>query len=152
MDPYAARDLALDLMKRHGLIGWSFAFDHAKRRFGTCRPGQKRITLSKTLAFLNPEPQVRETILHEIAHALTPGDAHGAKWRAACLAVGAKPVRCFDTTEVRIPPRRAARYEIGCKTCGWWADRHRRTRRKLVCRACRTPVIYREKRPLLPAQ
>lgn len=147
MDPFTARDLAIALMKEHGLVGWSFAFDHAKRRFGSCRPAQRRITLSKTLTFLNPEHQVRETILHEIAHALTPGDGHGKKWRQACVTIGAKPVRCFTPEDVRLPPRRAARYQIGCRTCGWWADRHRQLQRRLICRACRTPIVLRDKQP-----
>lgn len=146
MDLHAAREMAMTLMRQHGLVGWSFAFDHAKRRFGACWPTLRRISLSRTLTFLNPVEQVRETVLHEIAHALSPGDGHGLKWRAACRAIGARPVRCYTEQEVRTPPRRVAPYEVGCAVCGWWADRHRLTRRRLVCRACRSPVTFRNKR------
>jgi predicted SprT family Zn-dependent metalloprotease len=145
MNLYAARDLAVSLMRAHGLMGWTFAFDHARRRFGACRYRAKRITLSRHLAFLNGEEEVRDTILHEIAHALTPGDGHGEKWKRKCLEIGAKPVRCYTDEAVVSPPRRIAPYLIGCARCDWWADRHRLTRRKLVCRTCRTPVIFREK-------
>ncbi|HEX8525001.1 MAG TPA: SprT-like domain-containing protein [Tepidisphaeraceae bacterium] len=145
MNLYAARDLARELMKQHGLSGWTFRYDHARRRFGSCRYRAKVITLSKPLTFLNTEDQVRDTILHEIAHALAPEDGHGAKWKAVCRQIGANPKRCYSDEEVVSPPRREARYEIGCARCGWWHDRHRTTRRKLVCRACRERVVIREK-------
>ena len=91
MNLYAARDLALALMRQHGLNDWTFRFDHARRRFGSCQPRRKVITLSRPLAFLNAEPQVRDTVLHEIAHALTPGDGHGSRWKRKCVEIGAEP-------------------------------------------------------------
>jgi predicted SprT family Zn-dependent metalloprotease len=145
MNLYAARILAIALMKQHGLADWTFRFDHARRRFGSCRTRAKIITLSKPLAFLNDEAQVRETILHEIAHALTPDDGHGELWKQKCREIGADPKRCYTDQQVVSPPRRSAPYEIGCQRCGWWHDRHRRTRRKLICRACRKPVVMRIK-------
>jgi predicted SprT family Zn-dependent metalloprotease len=103
------------------------------------------ITLSRPLTFLNDEPQVRDTILHEIAHALSPGDGHGPKWRQKCVEIGANPKRTYGDEEVVSPPRRPAWFEMGCQKCNWWVDRRRRTRRKLVCKACRGAVIYRVK-------
>lgn len=141
MNLYAARYLACRLLKEHGLHEWGFAFDHARRRFGCCRFQLKRITLSRPLTFLNSEEQVRETILHEIAHALTPGDGHGVKWKAVCRRIGAKPVRCYREEQVVAPPRRPAQYRMGCPRCNWWADRRRRTNRELICRMCRGPVV-----------
>ena len=150
MNLYAARALALTLMRQHGLDsgGWTFRFDHARRRFGSCRNQRRLITLSRPLTFLNDEAQVRDTILHEIAHALTPGDGHGELWKRKCLEIGAEPKRCYGDAEVISPPRRIAPWEIGCTRCGWWADRHRLTRRKLICKSCRTPVEFRQKSPV----
>ena len=132
-------------MAEHDLIAWSFKFDRAVRRFGSCWPGRRAITLSWRLTLLNDEAQVRNTILHEIAHALTPGDGHGATWRAACRRLGITPERCFTADEVAMPTKTASRYEIGCTACVWWHSRHRINGRTLVCRRCRTPVIYRER-------
>ena len=144
---YEAQHLAEALLREHGLTEWRFRFDHARRRFGSCRPTHKLITLSRPLTLLNSLEQVRDTILHEIAHALAPDDGHGPRWRAACRRVGARPVRCYAADGrdgVVSPPRRAARYRIGCTTCGWWTERRRLSRRTLVCRACRQTVTYRD--------
>src|SRR5687767_14955649 len=86
MNLYEAAHLAKQLMRQHGLdaLGWTFGFDHARRRFGRCDYTDKRITLSRALTFLNSVDEVRDTVLHEIAHALTPGAGHGARWRAMC--------------------------------------------------------------------
>src|SRR5687768_7238198 len=146
MNLYEASHLAKQLIREHGLDahGWTFAFDHARRRFGRCDYTNKRITLSRPLTFLNGFDEVRDTVLHEIAHALAPGAGHGARWRAMCARVGARAVRCYDKDSVVAPRRRAARWEIGCDACDWWSPRHRRIRRRYVCTKCRGKVLYRE--------
>ena len=141
---HEARSLARSLLKANGLDDWTFRFDRATRRFGSCRPAERAITLSAPLTALNPEAEVRDTLLHEIAHALTPGDGHGPRWKAACRRVGAKPVRCYRETDVVAPPRPPARWQVGCPACGWWAERRRLPTRPLVCRACRSAVLFRD--------
>ena len=132
-----AKTLAISLLHQHGLTDWTFRFDNARRRFGSCRYGSKVITLSRPLVYLNEIDQVRDTILHEIAHALAPGAKHGPRWRAACLKVGAIPKRCYTEEAVRSPPRTPPRFKFGCKHCNWWVDRRRRPRGKYICRMCR---------------
>ena len=107
-----AQTLVDTLMAQHlDLAWWSFRFDNAKRRFGQCRHRRGiiggRITLSRVLVELNDEPEVRDTVLHEIAHALTPGACHGWAWKQACILVGARPIRCYLSTEITAP---ACRY------------------------------------------
>ena len=152
MHPYDARHLAWELMRRHGLAtaGWRFGFDHARRRFGCCHYGRRLITLSRPLTLLNGEAEVLDTLLHEIAHALTPGVGHGARWREKCCELGARPVRCYTDEAVLSPPRRPPRYDWGCRACGWWVARHRRTRRRFVCARCSGSLSYRERRPISP--
>lgn len=97
-----ARTLALSLMEAHGLRGqgWRFSFDKARVRFGICRHRPKTISLSKVLTQLNDEREVRDTILHEIAHALDGvkprGQGHGTSWKAIAARIGATPTRCYD--------------------------------------------------------
>ena len=140
-----AEQLALALLQQHGLSHWKFSFDHARRRFGMCHVVHQRISLSRSLTLLNEIEQVRDTLLHEIAHALTPGAGHGPRWQAQCVAIGARPQRCFTSGEVRGPLRSPPRPEIGCVRCDWWADRRRRDRGRKICVQCRQEVFYREK-------
>jgi len=135
-------------MMEHGLADWNFQFDHARRRFGCCSYGRKLITLSRPLTLLNDEREVRDTILHEIAHALVaPGDGHGRKWRQACARIGAEPRRCYDDRSVRSPARAPAKYLLGCRSCGWWVQRRRLRRTTLVCRECETRLVFVERTP-----
>lgn len=88
-----ARDLALELMATHGLIGagWSFRFNRAKSYAGLTDLDLKEISLSGSMVDAVSPSSVRETILHEIAHALTGEDEraeHGPLWRAKALEIG----------------------------------------------------------------
>ncbi|RRD52058.1 DUF45 domain-containing protein [Buchananella hordeovulneris] len=90
MDLTLVQQQARALLARHGLPDWRLRFDRAKRRAGRCSSAHRTIWLSAPLMALYPAEAVRETILHEIAHALV-GDHHGhdAVWRAQARAIGA---------------------------------------------------------------
>ena len=128
-----AESLALIAMTEHGLLekGWKFKFDRAHRRFGYCSYREKTISLSKPLVELNDQEQVMDTILHEIAHALTgKGNGHNAKWRAKCVEIGARPNRCYSSAEVNEPkPRWLGTCPNGHKT-------YRHKRRRISCGRC----------------
>ena len=132
-----AKWLAETLMKKHGVSDWTFKFDSGKRRFGSCRPSRKIITLSKIMTEINSELEVMKTILHEIAHALTPGDHHGSAWAAKCVTLGIAPARCYDAADagrsvVTVQPN----FYYGCSNCGQRISRFRRSRRGVACSAC----------------
>lgn len=83
------RLMAERLLAIHLDEGWSFGFDHAKRRAGLCNFGQRRISLSRYLAARCDDATNEQTVLHEIAHALTGPDAgHGPAWRALAARIG----------------------------------------------------------------
>jgi len=126
MNTNDAARLARDLMNQHGLTGWYFQFDRAKTRFGQCSHSRRRISLSEPLVLVNDEHQVRDTILHEIAHALAgPHAGHGPAWRTVCRQIGADPSRCVDSATIATPP---APYVVVCENCGPVAPRHKRPR------------------------
>jgi predicted SprT family Zn-dependent metalloprotease len=128
----AAESMCRGLMTVHLGPAWSFAWDRALRRFGQCRYDDRQITLSRHLVELNSEWAVRDTVLHEIAHALASRDAgHGAEWQRIATGLGARPRRVVDGTSVRLP---APAFVGECPGCGWRTRAHRR--RKLACRRC----------------
>lgn len=101
-----ASALAIRLMEQHGLLtrGWTFEFDRARKRFGVCNYTYRRIQLSAPAVELNAEEQVRDTILHEIAHALAgPAAGHGWQWRSLARSIGCTGDRCADPSVVVMP-------------------------------------------------
>jgi predicted SprT family Zn-dependent metalloprotease len=130
-----ARELALQLLAVHGLRGWSFGWNRRKRSLGLCRYADRRIELSLYFVPANSVEPVRETILHEIAHALAGEDAgHGPRWKAVCLRVGCKPERCDNGTAIM--PRGG--WNAQCPGCGKTYSRHRRPHKhaRYWCRQC----------------
>jgi predicted SprT family Zn-dependent metalloprotease len=131
-----AEKLALDLMERHKVPrSWSFKFDSSKVRFGKCDYRKKQISLSRHLVELNSERAVRDTILHEIAHALAPRRCgHGPAWRAVARAIGCNAKSCYGEEVVRPKPK----YKGICPSCKTIVYRHRRV--AIACARC-TPVF-----------
>lgn len=100
------RAMALDLMTEHGLNSWNFRLDRARVRAGQCCYSSKTLTFSAALMSLWTEEQQRETVLHEIAHALTPGHHHDRIWQLKCLDIGADPARTWGHNgEESLEPR-----------------------------------------------
>jgi predicted SprT family Zn-dependent metalloprotease len=135
----ATAQTAIGLMKQFGLTGWRFEFNRARRRAGVChypnvaRPG--RIGLSVHFVDRNSEAEIRDTILHEIAHALAgPLAGHGPAWQAICLRIGARPERCYGE-HIDMPK---GRWQARCPNCQRDHHRHKRPRSLTGyhCRKC----------------
>src|SRR4051812_18975585 len=131
--------MAEELMQLHKLSSkWSFKFDRSKVSFGKCHYGKKQISLSRHLVELNDEDEVRDTILHEIAHALVPrGAGHGATWRTLAKLIGCNGRRCYGTEVVRPAPK----FKGTCPSCKLVIYRHRRM--EVACAKC-SPVFDRK--------
>lgn len=126
--------LARRLMAEHGIETWDFLFDRSIRRFGCCHYDAKLITVSAKLSELNDEDNVRDTILHEIAHAKAPrGAGHNSLWRAIALALGCNGQRTYSSAKVVTIPKR---YIGTCPQCGITTKKNRRTR-SACGRCCR---------------
>jgi predicted SprT family Zn-dependent metalloprotease len=117
-----AQQLAADLMARYELLDWSFTFNRSKRAMGYCRFGLRIIELSRHFVERNGLEVVRDTLLHEIAHALVgPGHGHDATWKQMCRLIGAKPERL--SFEVHMPE---GRWQAICPGCGLHHHKHRK--------------------------
>lgn len=124
------------LLSRHGLKGWSFQYDDASRRAGMCSHQLKVIGLSWLYCLTATDAHVRDTILHEIAHALAgPEHNHDRAWRDIAQSIGCTATRCHTVDYA--PPR----YIVSCPRCRWAIRRNVR-RRGTICKSCRSPVHY----------
>jgi predicted SprT family Zn-dependent metalloprotease len=132
----AVAQLARGLLVQHDLSHWSFQFDNGRKRAGCCHYGTKVISLSYEFAKHAPEDEIRDTILHEIAHALVGQQYHHDDvWRAQALEIGCSGQRCHDL-QFTLP-----RYIVSCAQGCWVATTDRR-RSHVLCRQCRGQIVY----------
>lgn len=132
MHTSSALRLARALLDEHGLRDWSVGLDRAKTRAGATHFRQHRITISGPLTRLHDEDLVRDTILHEIAHALVgPQHGHDRVWKAKAREIGASDSRCFSSeAATELAPF------IGTCPAGHEVRRHKRPTRLLSCPKC----------------
>ena len=129
-----AKAMAEALMQQHGLVGWCFKFDRAKRRFGCCNYRTKTISLSWELTQLNVESKVKNTILHEIAHALVGvGHGHDRVWRRKALEIGCDGNRCYSERNTETVE---GKYKAVCPNCQHVHHKHRKPKRTTSCGVC----------------
>ncbi|WP_134741295.1 SprT-like domain-containing protein [Nocardioides sp. 503] len=127
----AAR-LGRTLLDEHGLHDWELVFDRAKRRAGICRESERTIGLSAPLTQVHGDADVRDTILHEIAHALV-GARHGHDWvwKATARRIGCSGERLISADTPGVDGA-----WVGVCSAGHRATRHRRPTRPMACATC----------------
>ena len=129
-----AAALARSLMAAHGLSGWHLAFDHAKRRAGITIFPSRTISLSREFVTTMDEDQVRDLVLHEIAHALAgAGHRHDATWKQICRKIGGTALASLPRGTAA--PATAPLW-IGTCPAGHNLGRYRRPERVCSCREC----------------
>ncbi len=132
----AILQMALGLMHEHGLKKWRFKFDHSTRRAGCCNYCDKTISISFNLACNASDENIRDTLLHEIAHALVgKKHNHDAVWKAKTREIGGSGERCHRL--VFSPPR----YSVACENNCWTHTAERRNTH-LLCRTCGGKLVY----------
>ena len=128
-DAYAMAEYLLEV---HGLDEWEVVYDGAKRRAGICRFAERQLGLSAPLTAVHSEADVRDTILHEIAHALVgPRHGHDERWRRVARSIGGSGERCASPDAPTAPAA-----WLGTCPGGHTLDRHRRPVRVLTCGLC----------------
>lgn len=117
-------------LAQFGLTDWDFAWDRAKRRAGQTNFTHRRISLSHHIATESTPGQVRDTLLHEIAHALVgPGHGHDATWKEMASKLGATPRARGNF------PVAPGRWVATC-SAGHQHSRHRKPTRDMSCGLC----------------
>ena len=140
------------LMTKHGVGHWRFGFDRSKTSYGTCYPFWKKITVSKYFCadLSNDIEDIKDTILHEIAHALMQKrhphvkSSHGILWQSIAKEIGCKNP-CRRSNKGTMP---RGKYRAFCPQCGDLdLYKHRRSPAmkagRWVCVKCRSNLTWR---------
>jgi len=134
------------LMIEHGLIqeGWKFAFNRRLSSLGLCSHNRRTIYLSAKYTQLNDwEPEMKDTVLHEIAHAFCGfGHGHDLYWKMKCLQVGANPCRLAQGDIVCPPRKKEKKYIATCCGKTYQVQRRGKHFNNYICRICRAPLIF----------
>lgn len=132
------------------LAQWRLEFNsRAVRRHGCCKYSKKTLELSTTLLEHATPHDIYDTLTHEAAHALLPGDYHGPRWVRLHQAMGGSGERCGQKHT-----KQEYKYYLVCpnghaigrnKQTGeelYALGRHRVDRRLkgCVCHKCRTQI------------
>ena len=133
------RELAASKMERHGLTrqSWTVKYDRARARAGQCRHRAKILSFSRHLIVRGSPVDMRNTLLHEIAHALAgPRHGHDRTWRDIALRIGCDGKRCHDIE------RAPAKWILGCSAGCWHAARFKRSHVNATCKMCGAACVF----------
>lgn len=155
MDLIEAKRLARSLMRESHLFGMTFDFDRSVTSFGKCHFKRNtylgtitpfKITLSKVLTENASPEQVRETMLHEIAHAVAGYEAgHGAAFRSVARSLGIPGNRCgVATVEQKAAIAELHKWGTYCSHCRkpGTSRFHRKPRANRICATCKNVLRF----------
>ena len=99
---------------------------------GSYMPSRKQIAISSRLLAMGDDSDVREVVLHEVAHAIVHArfgnkpSAHGREFRSICKELDIEPKRYVDVLTEKWQTR--IRYAAQCDRCNVVVVRKRRMR------------------------
>lgn len=131
MDFNLAISLAKELMIKHNVAHIPLEISRGKNQLGIAYWKRLngvwnplKLCLSRYVIELNDEAEVRDTILHEIAHFLVGhGHNHDWVWQSKARSIGCNGQRCASSS-YKAPE---GRYKSKCDSCDSFHYRHRYT-------------------------
>lgn len=105
MEIQRAEQIANQLISKHLKAPWRFKWNNRKASIGLCSYEDFTIQLSKSWVLCDPEEEVIDTILHEIAHAIAGYKAaHGPEWKKVAKELGVKDIAATRKNIEKRPP------------------------------------------------
>lgn len=126
------RKLANELMHQYNLVekGWQFYFNDNRSRLGVCKEYNKSIELSIWHVNNSPFESVKNTLLHEIAHAIVGcRHQHNNVWRRKAIEIGCTGERCGYMNA-------PYKYTAVCRNCDYSIQVNRASTRSACGRCC----------------
>ena len=138
--------MARDLISKHSELDlWRFSFENYKKSFGRCNYTTRTISISSYLCDSMTNIAIKDTLIHEIAHALTRGHGHDNVWRRKCVELGGVPERTASLSKSLIEGAiLQSKYTLTCPCCGYKIPKHRAIKHSISCGICH-PGGYNEK-------
>lgn len=133
--------LAKEMISRYEeLKNWTVTINNRKTAFGICDYNKKQIQLSILLIPEMTEDAIKDTIIHEIAHALTKGNGHNYIWKRKCIELGGNGKRCGGSEKYKDGEKgksmfqeKTAKYTLTCPTCNNKSYMNRQPKRNKSC-------------------
>ena len=144
MTIFEALRLANKMILEHSeLKNWIAVSNRRKRAFGLCSYRKKRISLSEYLVPAMTDKAIKDTIIHEIAHALTKGHGHDKVWQSKCIELGGNGLRCGGTDKYFNGSKgkneilnAISKYSLTCPVCGHVSYINRKPKKDSSCGNC----------------
>jgi predicted SprT family Zn-dependent metalloprotease len=129
--------IAAQFIKKHNLLEWDFLVDFAKSRAGVCDYKKKEIRLSHEFILMSTDEEIKDTILHEIAHALVGKEHnHNKVWQKKAREIGSNAKRTIKKKYSN------PKYTVTCENNCFHATRERK-RHHVKCGKCGGKIIYK---------
>ncbi len=111
---------------------FELTFNNRKRWSAYCNVTERVISLSNHYIKYNCVEMITNTILHEIAHALTPTHHHDIVWKNKFKEIGGNGERCNTNSVMKY------KWNAICPNCKMSTGMHRKSKVKSACFNCCT--------------
>lgn len=144
---YRTKEQALQLINQlkteHNCGHYTVRFtERNKKKYSVanCNWAIKQFSFVEFYVLHMTDDDFREVILHEIAHALTPGHGHDIYFKRVCLQIGGKPSATgyYSYLEDKRPEhlQKKINYIYECKTCNHQMKTTKKLKRRYSCPNC----------------
>lgn len=139
-----AQTIARNLVQHHLGFSWTVEFKKVTGTAGKCVYGTKTLIFSKAWTLELGREEFRQTVLHEIGHAIAGyGHAHDAVWADAVRSIGGTPNKHVDVSKHEYDSAKIFKWTITCP-CGKVKMHRSKKSQKLersICLTCGKRVI-----------
>jgi predicted SprT family Zn-dependent metalloprotease len=110
---------------------YRLAFNKRKRALGVCDYRKKQIQLSLIHMKIQPLDIMKNTVIHEVAHALTEGHHHDRVWKRKFIELGGDGQRLCTICEM---PK--GKYTYECPNCKKVSHFYKQVKAERACGEC----------------